>query len=56
MEYSTTNPNRPFCSAACQGDDLVAWADEKYFVAVEIKPEDADDIEAQLLEKEFKIH
>ena len=56
IEYSTDNPSRPFCSMACKGDDLVAWAEEKYFVATEIKPEDAEDVEAQLLKNGYKIH
>jgi endogenous inhibitor of DNA gyrase (YacG/DUF329 family) len=56
IEYSIKNPNRPFCSLACKGDDLVAWADEKYSVPSEIKPEDGEEVEALLQESGYKIH
>jgi endogenous inhibitor of DNA gyrase (YacG/DUF329 family) len=30
--YSQRNPFRPFCSAACKGLDLGAWASESFRV------------------------
>lgn len=30
IEYSNTNPFRPFCSERCQLIDLGAWANEDY--------------------------
>ena len=30
--YSTRNPYRPFCSAACKGLDFGAWASESFRV------------------------
>ncbi|MBN1635703.1 MAG: DNA gyrase inhibitor YacG [Deltaproteobacteria bacterium] len=32
VEYEG-NRFRPFCSAACKGKDLIAWADEDYSIA-----------------------
>ncbi len=34
IEYSVTNPNRPFCSERCQLIDLGQWADETYAIPV----------------------
>lgn len=39
--YSARNPYRPFCSAACKGLDLGAWASENFRVA-EDTPTDGD--------------
>ena len=38
--YSTRNPYRPFCSAACKGLDLGAWASESFRVEGEAPPDD----------------
>jgi endogenous inhibitor of DNA gyrase (YacG/DUF329 family) len=42
VEWIPENRHRPFCSARCKGNDLGAWATEKYRVAAteEPKPED----------------
>lgn len=29
IEWSTGNPNRPFCSDRCRNKDFVAWANEE---------------------------
>ncbi len=28
-EWTTDNPNRPFCSESCRNKDFVAWANEE---------------------------
>lgn len=32
VEYSTSNPFRPFCSKRCKDIDLGDWADERFRV------------------------
>ena len=29
VEWSTDNPNRPFCSEQCRNKDFIAWANEE---------------------------
>ena len=38
IEYSTTNPYRPFCSERCKLIDLGQWANEDYKVPVQQVP------------------
>lgn len=38
IEYSASNPFRPFCSERCKVIDLGKWASEKYRVPTEEKP------------------
>ena len=41
VEWSTTNPYRPFCSERCKKIDLGAWAEERYVIpAAAPDPED----------------
>jgi len=37
IEYSTSNPHRPFCSERCRLIDLGEWASESY--SIEARPE-----------------
>lgn len=39
---SPTNPDFPFCSAACRERDLGNWASEHYRVAAAVSDEEAD--------------
>lgn len=32
VRYDETNEFRPFCSARCKNDDIIAWAQESYRV------------------------
>ena len=32
VEWTTTNPYRPFCSERCKQLDLGAWAEERYVI------------------------
>ena len=47
IEYSPKNPFRPFCSPVCKGEDLVAWAEEKYSAVVESDPDESEEIETK---------
>jgi hypothetical protein len=29
IEWTTSNPNRPFCSERCKNKDFIAWANEE---------------------------
>jgi endogenous inhibitor of DNA gyrase (YacG/DUF329 family) len=31
--YDPKNPFRPFCSALCKNEDIIAWAQEDYRIA-----------------------
>lgn len=33
LEWSTENPNRPFCSERCKNKDFIAWANEEQVIA-----------------------
>lgn len=33
MVYDLTNPDRPFCSARCKNNDIIAWAEQSYHIA-----------------------
>ena len=33
--YDASNEYRPFCSARCKNEDIVAWAEENYKVPAE---------------------
>lgn len=40
VRYDTTNPYRPFCSALCKNEDIIAWAEQSYAIAgPEVDPE-----------------
>ncbi len=39
--YDATNEYRPFCSARCKNEDIVAWAQEEY--RVPLKPSDDEE-------------
>lgn len=56
IEYSPKNPYRPFCSPACKGEDLVAWAEERYSTVVESDSEEMDELETQWNEDFKKEH
>lgn len=43
VEWSESNPYRPFCSERCKLIDLGAWANEEYRVPAEnVDPSDLD--------------
>ena len=43
IEYSLSNPYRPFCSERCRMIDLGQWANEGYKIPVEINLEDLNE-------------
>ncbi len=45
VEWIPENRHRPFCSARCKGNDLGAWATEKYRVAATEEPHPEDQSE-----------
>ena len=50
--YDTNNPNRPFCSARCKNDDIIAWAQEGY--RIEGKPPQTEE-EYLELQKDLQL-
>lgn len=42
LEWSTDNPNRPFCSERCKLLDLGAWANGSYQIPAQISAEEDD--------------
>ena len=32
-QWTTNNPNRPFCSERCRNKDFVGWANEEHMMA-----------------------
>ena len=43
VEWSESNPHRPFCSERCKLIDLGAWLAEEHRVAGEAVPPDEDE-------------
>lgn len=43
VEFSPTNPYRPFCSKRCEMIDLGAWANEDYTIPAATKDDDLPD-------------
>ncbi len=52
VEYSSSNPHRPFCCERCRMIDLGEWADESYSIPLNVPNEheldDADGLESPL--------
>ena len=43
VRWGPQSPFRPFCSERCKMNDLGAWANEEYRVAVQAQNQDAED-------------
>lgn len=55
LEWDSSNPYRPFCSAVCKNKDFVAWANEDNIIAGNAQYDDllSDDVLAdQLADRE----
>ncbi len=45
VRFDATNAFRPFCSALCKNEDIVAWAEQGYRIPIEDTAEgDGDDV------------
>jgi len=61
IEYSTTNPWRPFCSERCKLIDLGAWANDEYVIegepgsAAKMSPEELESAAMQAVERAERL-
>jgi endogenous inhibitor of DNA gyrase (YacG/DUF329 family) len=46
MVYDVSDPNRPFCSPYCKDQDIINWAEQRYFIKGPVADEDGREAES----------
>lgn len=45
LVYDLNDPNRPFCSPYCKDQDIINWAEQRYFIKGPVADEDGRETE-----------